>query len=181
MGHPPGAVSLPSPAYVDLAPAVERITRGLGHDARRRFAALLRASRATRTRPARRHRLGASTRPPPTSSSSSTGTTAGAVPAATSRTARHRPTAAARELTEETGLQLAPVDADPVTLTLVQAPPDAVGPPHRHWLLGYRFVADPSTPLVVERDPVAWHDVAAPPTAVVADLAPLLQALTAAR
>jgi 8-oxo-dGTP pyrophosphatase MutT (NUDIX family) len=88
---------------------------------------------------------------------------------------------AIRELAEETGLLLSPTDADPVTLTLEEAPGDEHGPAHLHWVLGYRFVGDPATPLVVERDQVAWHPVAELPRPAVADLAPLLAGLVRGR
>ena len=63
------------------------------------------------------------------------------------------------------------------TLTLAGVPADAHGPAHLHWILGYEFVGDPATPLRVERDDVAWHDVTAVPSPSVADLGPLLAAL----
>jgi 8-oxo-dGTP diphosphatase len=81
--------------------------------------------------------------------------------------------AARRELAEETGLELVPAQADPVTLTLVDTGD------HRHWILGYRFEGDPDQPLVPERDPVAWHPIDALPRPCVPDLASLLAALTA--
>ena len=78
------------------------------------------------------------------------------------------------ELAEETGLLLAPAAEQPVTLTLAEVPGDERGPAHLHWILGYRFVGDPSMPLHVERDRVAWHPVEDLPAPAVADLAPLL-------
>jgi 8-oxo-dGTP pyrophosphatase MutT (NUDIX family) len=88
---------------------------------------------------------------------------------------------AIRELAEETGLLLSPAGADPVTLTLDHVPGDACGPAHLHWVLGYRFVGDPSTPVRVERDAVAWHPVDDLPDRAVADLAPLLAGLVRGR
>jgi len=154
MGHPPGAVSLPSPAYVDLAPAVARIAAGAswgaapadlvallcrdgppGPDQLAAIAWVLTRNRDQLLLVDHRH-YGWS------------------CPGGHVEHGESPAAAAARELAEETGLQLAPVDTDPVTLTLVQAPADAVGPPHRHWLLGYRFIAEPDAPLVPERDPI---------------------------
>ena len=88
---------------------------------------------------------------------------------------------ATRELAEETGLALTPVGPDPVTLTLDDVPGDEHGPAHLHWVLGYRFVGDPSTPVRVERDRVAWHPVDDIPSPAVADLAPLLAGLVRGR
>jgi 8-oxo-dGTP pyrophosphatase MutT (NUDIX family) len=83
--------------------------------------------------------------------------------------------AAARELCEETGLDLEPPAADPITLSVAEAAGDGAGPAHRHWTLGYRFTADPDASLVPERDPVAWHPIDALPARRVADLDPLLR------
>ena len=90
----------------------------------------------------------------------------------TSRSASPPPTRRQRELAEETGLALRPTVDAPLTLTLID------GGDHRHWILGYRFEADPRQPLVPERDPVAWHSIGALPRPSVPDLAPLLAALT---
>src|SRR5262249_39025630 len=55
--------------------------------------------------------------------------------------------AAARELLEETGLDLSAASAEPDVLHAAVFPPDASGPAHWHYNLGYRFVADRTTPL----------------------------------
>jgi hypothetical protein len=64
-------------------------------------------------------------------------------------------------------------------VTLAPVPADRDGPAHDHWLLGYRFSAPVDTALVPERDPVAWHDVAALPHSQADDLLPLLEELLA--
>jgi 8-oxo-dGTP pyrophosphatase MutT (NUDIX family) len=175
MGHPPGAVSLPSPAYAHLAPAVARIAASWGATPDE-LVSLLRhdgppgpdqlAAIAWVLTPERDHLLLVDHRHYGWSCPGGH-VERGETPAA----------AAARELAEESGLQLAPIDADPVTLTLVNAPADAVGPPHRHWLLGYRFIGDPDAPLAPERDPLAWHRAAALPRDVIADIPPLWAAV----
>jgi 8-oxo-dGTP diphosphatase len=169
MGHPPRAIVLPSPEFAALAPAVERITAWWGGEPVQ-LAALLVADQDGR------------------------GDQLAAVAWVFDAAARHvllvehesygwscpgghvelgeSPAAAAsRELAEETGLQLAPVSPDPLTLTLADTPD------HRHWILGYRFVADVDALLVRERDPVAWHRVDALPRPAVPDLAALVGAL----
>ena len=171
MGHPPGAVSLPSPAYADLAPAVSRISAWWGATPDELVALLRRggppgpdqlAAIAWVLTPDRDQLLLVDHRHYGWSCPGGH-VEHGESPAA----------GAARELAEESGLQLTSIDADPVTLTLVQAPADAVGPPHRHWLLGYRFIGDPHAPLVPERDPLAWHPASRLPPDVIADIPPL--------
>jgi 8-oxo-dGTP pyrophosphatase MutT (NUDIX family) len=173
MGHPPGAVALPSPAYADLAPAVARIPTAASWGATPAdLVALLRADGppgpdqlaaiAWVLTPERDELLLVEHRHYGWSCPGGH-VEHGESPAA----------AAARELAEETALELTSIDTDPVTLTLVAARGDAVGPPHRHWLLGYRFIADRDAPLVVERDPLAWHPAAALPPDVVGDIPPL--------
>jgi len=179
MGHPPGAVTLPCPAYAALAPAVERVTASWGGDPRE-LAALLRADGKARDDgddqlaaiawvfdPSARRVLLVDHH-----------TYGWSCPGGHVESGEDPASAAARELAEETGLALHPAVADPVTLTLVAVPPDAAGPAHRHWLLGYRFVADPRAALVPERDPVAWHPVDRLPSPAPADMAPLLAAIT---
>jgi 8-oxo-dGTP pyrophosphatase MutT (NUDIX family) len=175
MGHPPGAVWLPSPSHAWLAGAVERVPARHGGEPTE-LAELLRAADA-----------------PPA------GTQLAAIAWVLDPDARHvllvhhreygwscpgghvegdeDPAAtAARELSEETGLVLEP--DGPVSVSLGGL--SGGDRPHRHWLLGYRFQADPTTPLVAEEDPVAWHAVDSLPTPNVADLAPLLAAIVAA-
>jgi ADP-ribose pyrophosphatase YjhB (NUDIX family) len=171
MGHPPGAVCLPSPAYVGLAPAVARIGASWGATPAELVALLgddgppgadQLAAIAWVLSPDRGQLLLVEHR-----------TYGWSCPGGHVEHGEWPSTAATRELEEESGLHLAPVDDDPVTLTLVHAPADSIGPPHRHWLLGYRFVADPATPLVPERDPLAWHPASALPRDVIADIPPL--------
>jgi 8-oxo-dGTP pyrophosphatase MutT (NUDIX family) len=175
MGHPPGAVTLPCPAYADLAPAVERIGPWWGA-APGELAALLRRPGSPTTDqlaaiawvldPSDRRLLLVDHRAYGWSCPGGH-VEHGETPAA----------AATRELAEETGLRLAPSSDEPVTLTVVDAPADTAGPGHRHWILGYRFTADPAAALTIERDPVDWHDVAALPARIVVDLPPLLDAM----
>lgn len=80
----------------------------------------------------------------------------------------------ARELAEETGLQL---DPGPVPTVLHPAIFPARGdePAHLHWNLGYRFIADPSAPLTPEPGaPAAWFAVDDLPRPTTPDVAPLV-------
>jgi 8-oxo-dGTP pyrophosphatase MutT (NUDIX family) len=84
---------------------------------------------------------------------------------------------AARELAEETGLRLAP-DAVPTVLHPAIFPARGDEPAHVHWNLGYRFIADPATPLVPEPDaPVAWFAVDDLPEPTTPDVAPIVHLL----
>ena len=175
MGHPPAAVWLPDARLAGLAPEVERIALTDGADPSE-LAALLRGARGRRAGQLAaiawvldaedgqillvdHRRYGWS------------------CPGGHVDRGESPADAAARELAEETGLLLAPAAEKPVTLTLAEVPGDERGPAHVHWILGYRFVGDPSMPLHVERDRVAWHPVEDLPTPAVADLAPLLAGL----
>jgi 8-oxo-dGTP pyrophosphatase MutT (NUDIX family) len=179
MGHPPGVIWLPDGRSEELARQVERITLADGADPVE-LASLLRGDPGGRPgqlaaiawvldATSRRillvdhHRYGWS------------------CPGGHVDEGETPAEAAARELGEETGLVLAPAAPHPVTLTLGDVPGDERGPAHLHWLLGYRFVGDPAIPLLPERDPVAWHDVADLPSPMVGDLAPLLSALIRSR
>jgi 8-oxo-dGTP pyrophosphatase MutT (NUDIX family) len=176
MGHPAGAVTLPRAAYADLAPAVERITACWGGEPGE-LAALLRGEGERRgdQLAAIAWVLDNDGRQILLVDHRAYGWSCPGGHVDRSEDPAH---AAARELAEETGLLLRPLSPDPVTLTLVDVPPDVVGPAHRHWLLGYRFEADVGAKLVPERDPVAWHGVDRLPAPAPADLAPLLVALT---
>jgi 8-oxo-dGTP diphosphatase len=175
MGHPPGAVTLPSPAHAGLATSVERITACWGATPAE-LAALLRADGpsgddqlaaiAWVLDPPGEHVLLVDHR-----------SYGWSCPGGHVEGTETPADAAARELAEETGIVAVPAGPDPITLTLVEAPPDRRGGAHRHWILGYRFEADRGAPIVVERDPVAWHPVDHPPSPAVADLAPLLAAI----
>ena len=185
MGHPPGAVTLPRPGYADLAPGVERIAAWWGARPGQ-LAALLRATDGSGTDgpgtdqlaaiawvldPAGRHVLLVEHAAYGWSCPGGH-VEVGETPAA----------AAARELAEETGLVLAPTTDQPVTLTVAAAPAGPSGPAHRHWILGYRFTADPTAALRPECGaPLAWHDVGALPAPAVEDLAPLLAAVVGGR
>jgi 8-oxo-dGTP pyrophosphatase MutT (NUDIX family) len=85
---------------------------------------------------------------------------------------------AARELAEETGLHLKPSEV-PALLHPAIFPARDDEPAHVHWNLGYRFVADPSTPLVPEPGaPVAWFPVDDLPEPTTPDVAPIVRLLT---
>jgi 8-oxo-dGTP pyrophosphatase MutT (NUDIX family) len=169
MGHPPRAVVLPSPGFVALAPAVERIDAWWGGRPAE-LAALLSfdadprgdqlAAVAWVFDAAATHVLLVDHRSYGWSCPGGH-VELGEAPAA----------AASRELAEETGLQLQSVSPDPVTLTLADTGD------HRHWILGYRFEAEVAVPLVPERDPVAWHRVDDLPRPSVPDLAALVDSL----
>jgi 8-oxo-dGTP diphosphatase len=176
MGHPARAVHLPTTGYEALADDVERVAvwhgappptlaallRGEPRVAPAQLAAIAWVFDATRRRILLvEHR-----------------TFGWSCPGGHVEHGEHPADAAARELTEETGLRLSPDDRLPVTVALAAAPADSRGPAHDHWLVGYRFTASPDAVLVPERDPVAWHAVTALPHARVDDLAPLLAALT---
>lgn len=173
MGHPPGAVWLPSPSHAWLAPAVERVPAWHGGDPAE-LAELLRAvdlSPRTTQLAAIAWVLDPDARQVLLVQHRDYGWSCpgGHVehdedPAAT----------AARELAEETGLVLEPEALASVSLGLIGG-----NPPHGHWLLGYRFRGDPAAALHAEDDPVAWHPVNALPTPRVADLQPLLKAVVA--
>ena len=90
------------------------------------------------------------------------------------------PAAAARKLSEETGLSLTPDRLDPVTVSLVERrrrprtdarPLDPRLPVHR----------GPESAGGKRGDPIVWHRVDALPSGCVDDLAPLLSALLADR
>ena len=119
MGHPPGAVSLPSPAYVDLAPAVASISAWWGATPDELVGVLRRdgppgpdqlAAIVWVLTPDRDQLLLVDHRHYGWSCPGGH-VEHGESPAA----------AAARELAEESGLHLTPIDAEPVTLTLVPA------------------------------------------------------------
>jgi 8-oxo-dGTP diphosphatase len=169
MGHPPRAVLLPSPALAWLAPAVERIgawwggrpaelaalLRGAGDERGDQLAAVAWVfdPGATRVLLVEHRSYGWS------------------CPGGHVELGEDPVDAACRELAEETGLDRRPVSVDPVTLTLADSGD------HRHWILGYRFEADPVHPLVPERDPAAWHRVDELPRPCVPDLATLVGVL----
>jgi 8-oxo-dGTP pyrophosphatase MutT (NUDIX family) len=172
MDHPPRAVVLPSPGFVELAPAVERIGAWWGGRPAE-LAALLRvdaepggdqlAAVAWVFDASVAHVLLVEHR-----------SYGWSCPGGHVELDEAPGEAASRELAEETGLELSPVSPDPVTLTLADTGD------HRHWILGYRFEADVDVPLLPERDPVAWHRVDRLPQPSVPDLPMLVGALAAA-
>lgn len=179
MGHPPGAVQLPAVGYEGLAAEVERVTAWHGAPPAR-LAALLRGDRGAEPAqlaaiawvidPERRHVLLVRHR-----------VFGWSCPGGHVEAGEHPADAAARELAEETGLVLTADHRRPVSVSSAAAPADADGPAHHHWLVGYRFTAGLDVVLVPERDPVAWHDVAALPHPQPDDLDPLLEIVAGAR
>jgi 8-oxo-dGTP pyrophosphatase MutT (NUDIX family) len=179
MGHPAGVTNLPDRRLAALAPAVESISLTYGAEPHE-LAALLRGQ------PGRRAGQLAAIAWVLDASGSRIllvehRTFGWSCPGGHVEAAELPVETAIRELAEETGLLLSPADADPVTLTLDDVPGDEHGPAHLHWILGYRFVGDPLSPLVVERDRIAWHRVDELPRPAVADLAPLLSGLVRGR
>ncbi len=180
MGHPPQAVWLPARGVAHLAPAVER-TRAYHGTTPEEFAVVLRARpRGTEVGQlaaiawvldaARGHVLLVDH------------TQHGwSCPGGHVETREEPAAAAARALSEATGLRLTPDRLDPVTVSRASSAADHHGPAHDHWILGYLFTADPTAALARERDPIAWHHVDALPPGCVDDLAPLLSALLADR
>lgn len=180
MGHPPQAVWLPARGVAHLAPAAER-TRAYHGTTPEEFAVVLRARpRGTEAGQlaaiawvldaARGHVLLVAH------------TQHGwSCPGGHVETREEPAAAAARALSEATGLRLTPDRLDPVTVSRASSAADHHGPAHDHWILGYLFTADPTAALARERDPIAWHHVDALPPGCVDDLAPLLSALLADR
>ena len=82
---------------------------------------------------------------------------------------------AARELAEETGLELAPRHESPVVVRAAVFPARGDDPTHWHWNLHYLFEGDPAAPLTPEAgSPAAWFPVDALPEPRVGDLEDLL-------
>ena len=180
MGHPPQAVWLPGHGLAHLAPAVER-TRAYHGTTPEEFAVMLKgrprgtevgqlAAIAWVLDAARGHVLLVDHRQHGWS-----------CPGGHVETREEPPAAAARKLSEETGLSLTPDRLDPVTVSRASSAADDHGPTHDHWILGYLFTADPRALVASAGDPIAWHRVDALPSGCVDDLAPLLSALLADR
>jgi 8-oxo-dGTP diphosphatase len=85
---------------------------------------------------------------------------------------------AARELAEETGLVVAPLDPRPGLVRAAVFPARNTDPAHWHWNIHHLFIADPSAALTPEEGaPVAWFPVEDLPAPRVADLDELLALL----
>jgi ADP-ribose pyrophosphatase YjhB (NUDIX family) len=85
---------------------------------------------------------------------------------------------AARELAEETGLILAPVDEHPALVRAAVFPARGDEPAHWHWNLHFLFRGDPDAPLTPEEGaPAVWFPVDTLPEPRVGDLSDLLTLL----
>ena len=85
---------------------------------------------------------------------------------------------AARELAEETGLELAPVHQSPMVVRAAVFPARGGDPAHWHWNLHYLFRGDPAVSLTPEPgSPADWFAVDALPEPRVGDLSDLLAVL----
>jgi ADP-ribose pyrophosphatase YjhB (NUDIX family) len=87
---------------------------------------------------------------------------------------------ARRELAEETGLtgvDVSPVGSGPAVVHVTDHRSDR---PHRHWNIGWLFVADPAAPLT-SRHGATWWPVKHLPSPAAADLRPTLELLGALR
>ena len=144
MGHPPQAVWLPGPGLAHLAPAVER-TRAYHGTTPEEFAVVLRARpRGTEAGQlaaiawvldaARGHVLLVDHRQHGWS-----------CPGGHVETREEPAAAAARALSEETGLRLTPDRLDPVTVSRASSAADDHGPAHDHAELARRVQTDPDT------------------------------------
>jgi 8-oxo-dGTP diphosphatase len=89
---------------------------------------------------------------------------------------RETPAAGARrELAEETGLDVEPLDTRPGLVRAAVFPARGTDPAHWHWNLHHLFVADPARPVTPEPgSPVAWFAVDHLPDHRVGDLEELL-------